>query len=233
MIVKDTKILKTNRGYPYKIISKEGRNKHGSIEYKIRFENTGYETCVTRARMRQGSIRDPYEPVVYGVGYLGEATKVGNERLYSLWNNMLSRCYNDVEGNKDYASYGGVGVEVVPSWHNFTNFIRDIKRLPGYDLTLFNKGDIQLDKDHLQQRVPYNLRKYGPETCCFVSKEYNQALRDTSRYRRRFKAIAPTGREYSVCGVVDFAKEWGLDASTIIRCLRGEYSQHKGWKFSE
>jgi hypothetical protein len=44
----------------------------------------------------------------------GLASKTSGSSVYSKWHDMLSRCYN--AGNKQYADYGGRGIDVCPRW---------------------------------------------------------------------------------------------------------------------
>lgn len=53
-----------------------------------------------------------------------------NTRLYSVWNNMIRRCYD--ERNNRYHRYGGRGIKVCDEWHEFSAF-RDWMFSQGYD----------------------------------------------------------------------------------------------------
>lgn len=41
-------------------------------------------------------------------------------RLYSIWNNMINRCY--CESHEAYPNYGGRGIGVCTEWHSFLGF---------------------------------------------------------------------------------------------------------------
>lgn len=43
-----------------------------------------------------------------------------NKRLYRIWRNMKSRCYNPNVHNYKY--YGGKGITICDDWHTFSNF---------------------------------------------------------------------------------------------------------------
>ena len=45
-------------------------------------------------------------------------------RVYRIWTNMMSRCYN--ENFDSYPHYGGNGIKVADSWHTFQNFFDDM-----------------------------------------------------------------------------------------------------------
>ena len=50
------------------------------------------------------------------------STKHGGyySRLYRIWSNMMTRCYNPNHGC--YEHYGNRGISVCPDWHKFENF---------------------------------------------------------------------------------------------------------------
>lgn len=53
----------------------------------------------------------------------GESPNQGKRnasKLYSVWLNMRSRCYNP--RNKKYKDYGGRGISICEDWNNFLNF---------------------------------------------------------------------------------------------------------------
>src|SRR6516164_1958590 len=52
-----------------------------------------------------------------------------DRQLYSLWTNMMRRCYNPSSGK--YRYYGARGVTVCDRWHDVSLFAEDIKRLLG------------------------------------------------------------------------------------------------------
>ncbi|MCL4419179.1 hypothetical protein M1146_03700, partial [Patescibacteria group bacterium] len=78
--------------------------------------------------------------------------------LKSIWNNMISRCYN--HRNISYKNYGYVGVEVCEEWRiDFYSF---------YNWAIENgwqKG-LQLDKD-----IKGNGLLYSPDNCLFVTRK--------------------------------------------------------------
>ena len=66
---------------------------------EIRFLKTGYETSATLGNIRNGEVKDPYIPSVYGVGIVGTkyVYKISGvlTKEYTLWCNMLKRCYSN------------------------------------------------------------------------------------------------------------------------------------------
>lgn len=52
-------------------------------------------------------------------------TPVGSRsRIYNIWSNMLSRCYDPKDDS--YPWYGGRGIKVHPRWHKFIYFLIDM-----------------------------------------------------------------------------------------------------------
>lgn len=69
---------------------------------------------------------------------------------YSVWSQMIKRCYNSNSSN--YHNYGGRGIKVCDRWlKSFENFLSDIGRKPSADYSIDrinNNGDY----------TPYNTR---------------------------------------------------------------------------
>lgn len=145
-------------------------------DIRVKFYGTGSVVKTTGATLRRGSARDPFSPVIYGVGFQGVGVKTKlpsgeSNPVYSIWRQMLSRCYNTK--NPKYHRYGLRGYVVADEWHNFQNYYAwytDNQRC-GY----------QVDKDLTSP----SSKVYSPETCSFVPKEINAML--TSNVARRGK----------------------------------------------
>jgi hypothetical protein len=85
-------------------------------------------------------------------------------KYYSVWRNMLLRCYSKQyqAKNKSY-----IGATVDPRWHSFTAFKQ-------WMITQDHEGN-HLDKDLLSGSV------YSPETCLFVPPKVNYFIRDSRK----------------------------------------------------
>jgi len=55
-------------------------------------------------------------------------TAGGNQRVYRIWTNMMSRCYN--EKFDAYRWYGARGIKVCQAWHSFAAFLADMGEPP-------------------------------------------------------------------------------------------------------
>ena len=111
---------------------------------------------------------DGYAKTVCGVGYFGNVDGDYNKTIYSLWRNMLVRCYN--KSHPSYKLYGAKGVTVSPIWHSFEMFCKTLHMVKFYDCWKNNHKDFSLDKDFLGSNV------YGPSTCMFLPNSMNSSL---------------------------------------------------------
>ena len=125
-------------------------------EYDWTARNRGY------SHFKKGEIKCPYEPKVYGVGYIGEGkykSKINGKttRIYDTWCNMLKRCYDSKQHEK-YPTYKNC--KVCDEWLCFQNFAEWLES-NYYEI----EGETMcLDKDIL---IKHN-KVYSPEACVFV-----------------------------------------------------------------
>ena len=157
------KILKSKNSGDFKIVK---YNDSGNVE--IQFTNTGYETVARLGSIRNGEIKDPYLPSVFGVGMLGTKypSKVNGveTKEYMLWKDMLKRCYNDSFKKKN-PTYEGC--EVSDNFKSYEYFYEWCHKQIGFD----NEG-WQLDKDLLIK----GNKVYSEDSCVFVPKDINLLL---------------------------------------------------------
>ena len=140
-------------------------------EYDWTAKNTRYDV------FKKGKIKCPYERSVFGIGYLGEGKyKVWENgkqtRIYTAWQNMLQRCYNEKLHEKK-PTYNGC--TVCEEWLNFQNFAKWYEE---------NYYEIPGERMHLDKDILIKGNKiYSPETCMFVPQTINSLFvkRDNKR----------------------------------------------------
>lgn len=144
------------------------------------------------------------------------------KRVYSVWKNMIDRCYKP--SCAAYKNYGANGVMVCDRWNVFDNFIQDVDKIDGFDLNMFLNGELTLDKDKNGDSREYSLDK-----CCWMTKSENNKYKPNQQ--RAAIAVDPYGKEYIFYNQSLFAKEHCLSQSKISECLNGKRKSHKRWKF--
>lgn len=162
-------IFTTTRGLKFQVKKKLFNGKSNS-HYLVQFLDTKGITIVGRPQIRTGQVKDPCHRTVVGVGFLGNDAKNLNydERLYSLWRNMIARCYD--KNHPSYSTYGEVGVSVNAQWFCFSDFVQTISQVPFYWQWKENPGEYELDKDY------FKSSQYSKKTCMFLSKNDNVGL---------------------------------------------------------
>ncbi len=126
--------------------------------------------------IREGEIKNPIHPSVYGVGYIGVGKYTKSygglyNKMYYTWYNLLKRCFCE-EYQEKYPTYKECSV--TEDWYNFQNFAEWFEQnyIEGF----------QLDKDLLVK----GNKIYSPETCCFIPQEINKLLTKCDSKRGRY-----------------------------------------------
>ena len=148
---------------------------NGAKNVEIQFINTGYETTVQLGSIRNGYVKDPYLPSVYGVGIVGTKypTVINGVQTkeYNLWQHMLKRCYSD-KYQKKYPTYKGC--EVSDNFKSYEYFYEWCYKQIG-----FSNQSWQLDKDLLVK----GNKVYSESTCVFIPTEINLVLTKSNKTR--------------------------------------------------
>ena len=164
------KVFKSKSSGDFKIVK---YNDNRNVE--IQFLKTGYKTTVPLGSIRNGYVKDPYAPSVYGVGVTGTKypSKVNGviTKEYKLWQNMLERCYSDAL-KKRCPTYEGC--EISDKLKSYEYFYEWCHKQIGFG----NQG-WHLDKDLLIK----GNKVYSEDSCVFIPQEINKVLtkRTTSR----------------------------------------------------
>lgn len=233
------KKYKTNRGNICTIIEYAGTI-NSYMMFKVRFDDTGYETISRIGNITRGKIRDPLYPKECNVGYFGleyndlrNADKDLYNALYSRWRGMIRRCY--CKENSKYSIYGGAGITVDERWHNLSNFIKDSKKLPGFDRDLIIDGILQIDKDKLQGDREPSKKIYSKDTCCWLTSQeqcaYIDYLSASSNQCCKVKCIDPNGNISIEPSIKACARKYNISPPTIKKILNSTNLDYKGFRF--
>ena len=166
------KVYKSTSSGDFKVLKyNDSRN------VEIQFLKTGYEMVAQLGHIKNGVVKDPYLPSVYGVGILGTkySTSINNKSIkeYSLWCDMLKRCYCE---NYHFKKPTYIGCEVSDNFKSYEYFYEWCHKQIG-----FNNKDWQLDKDLLIK----GNKVYSENTCIFIPRELNQTLTKANLIRGR------------------------------------------------
>ena len=157
------KVCKSKSSGDFKIVK---YNDTANVE--IQFLNTGFEMFARLGDIRNGKIKDPYMPSVYGVGISG--TKYPptindvKTKEYGLWCDMLRRCYSD-NSKKKQPTY--IGCEVSENFKSYEYFYEWCHKQIGFGVEGF-----ELDKDLLVK----GNKVYSEYSCIFLPNEINLLL---------------------------------------------------------
>lgn len=126
--------------------------------------------------------------------------------LYSTWNGIIGRCYNDK--NERYKDYGGRGVIMCNEWRN------DFMSFYNWAITNGWKQGLQIDKDIKARRIGKEGLIYSPDMCSIVTRTENLNSTRSNKYLT-FNDAALT--------VSQWAHKLNIDAFLIYKRLR------RGW----
>lgn len=167
------KIYHSNNYGDFIILNKVVNNTNSKhIIVSIKFIKTDTIEIVRLCDALNGNVKDVYLPKICNVACIGHASSYN--KAYRMWESMINRCYNINANN--YNRYGGKGIKVCNRWLCFEYFLEDIKYLPNYNKWYKDSSKYHLDKDYLQQNIPYDKRIYSKETCCFLQASDNICL---------------------------------------------------------
>ena len=98
------------------VVAEAGRNMDGSVIWLCQCD-CGKMTKTIGTRMRNGYVHS------CGCAHVkhGQAFRRNKTRLYRIWVNMKTRCFN--QRVRDYKNYGGRGIKVCDEWkHSYQSF---------------------------------------------------------------------------------------------------------------
>ena len=162
------KVCKSKSSGDFKVV------KYNDVKnVEIQFLKTGYETLATLGNIRNGKVKDPCVPSVYGIGVLGNKHPITINGVltkeYELWQSMLRRCYSntDVCGAFKKKNPTYEGCRVSENFKSYEYFYEWCNEQIG-----FGNKDWHLDKDLLVK----GNKVYSEDSCVFIPKEVNILL---------------------------------------------------------
>lgn len=202
------KTTKNSFGTEMKII-KELPNGKCIVEFQDKFK---YQKEIHNINFKNGTVKNPYDKIRYGVGYIGagsykvESILGTHDKSYDTWQNMLERCYSEKLRHK-HLSY--TDCTVCDEWLNYQNFAKWFDK-NYYDI---NEGRMHLDKDILKE----NNKEYSPETCVFVPQRINMIFmtKSNSKGLPNGIKITPSGKYSTLYNTIYLGTYDTLEESMI------------------
>ena len=190
----------------------------------VKFLVSGHEKITRTNAIGLGTVKDPFYPKIYGVGYIGEGKySTKHEKAYYTWHSMLQRCY-DSNFHVNNPTYKGC--IVCDSWHCFQNFAEWLRAQPNSDSTGY-----ALDKDLFGDG-----KAYSSDTCTLLPISDNSRLAQSTRKAKgtpnteAFQVTHPTHGTHTVLVQVDFCNTWGLCPKGLSALKRKKNKTHKDWR---
>jgi len=162
-------------------LGEEGVNKQGCkmkiVEYidavniVVEFQDEYRGRVHTQyTNFKRGNVKNPYYPVVCGVGMTGNKYPTWNDgkhvKEYDAWQNILLRSY-DKKVKEKYPTYKDV--TCCEDWLLYDNFYEWLHCQENFDKWYNNEG-WHIDKDILIK----GNKVYSPSTCCLVPYNVNK-----------------------------------------------------------
>ena len=165
------------------VISRDTNTKYGEATWKC-YCDCEIEVSVRSYALKSGStkscgcyLRDVQKRT--DNKYLKHGVFHKDSRLYSIWNAMMSRCYN--KNNKRFKDYGLVGITVTEKWHDPSKF---------YIWAVNNGYSCNLTIDRIN-----NFNGYSPDNCRWVDMKTQQNNRKNNK-RFVVNGMSRTQREW-------------------------------------
>lgn len=139
----------------------------------------------------------------------------GNERLYAVYNGMMSRCYNP--NTQNYFRYGGRGITVCEEWKNSYEAFKEWAYESGYN-PIAPRGETTLDRID-------NDGNYTPDNCRWVNmKVQNNNQHKSYTFKERPEIPHKRKHVWTIDGVtksgIEWCKEYGLTMQLVMYRIR-------------
>lgn len=181
------------------VIKEIGRSKHGDVMW-LCLCDCGNTTEVKSVNLIHGATKSCGCKTNEMISDKNKKHGLVNDKLYSVWSGMKSRCYNP--NNREYNNYGGRGITICDEWKNdFTKF---------YNWAINNGFDKNLTID----RININ-QNYCPDNCRWITNKEQQRNKRNTIYLTYKNETKP---------LMEWSEIVGINSETIKNRLKRNWS---------
>lgn len=180
-------INKNSIGTPMKIIGYRGS---ADIDVEFLDEHHYVKTNTTMSNFNRGTIKNPFDIAIYGIGYVGDGKYIGHDgsistQTYRSWQKILERCYCEKQKNKNKTYYSITSI--CEEWKNYQLFAEWFEQ---------NKYEVN-ERLHIDKDILYPGNKiYSPYHCLLVPQRINMLFLNKQNKRGLPNGIRKDGNRY-------------------------------------
>lgn len=212
----------TNKyGTQVELLKRDGRI------WTVKILKSGDIVDIHASSLQIGSYKTPFCKSVYGVGYYGIGVNTCRDDddinpIYSVWANMIKRCYTDYKGDMHKKRDHYDKVAVVDEWHNYQVFAEWFKE--NSVNFLYHKITPKMDKDLLSVTACGTL--YSPSTCVLLPNIINCALIESKSTNTSYHGVQFVKGKYFASVMVDY-KQLSCGTHITPEAARDSYIEKK------
>lgn len=163
------------------------------------------------SNFQRGLVKNPYYPMVYGIGIAGDKYLTVDEnskstREYMTWYHIIQRCHSDRLKEKQPAYKD---IKCCEEWLYYPDFYEWLHSQENFD-KWYNGKRWAVDKDILVKKS----KIYSPKTCCLISQNVNCLFLKREAERGKY----PIGVRYTNDGFMAVCRNPFLNKNVEIGC---------------
>lgn len=193
------------------VVRRGENNNRGEARWVCRCD-CGTETLVTSNNLNSGNTRSCGCTRVEKLNRFstkhGGKRRENKDRLYGVWRNMITRCYD--ENNKQYTRYGGRGIIVCDEWRTDYASFREWSIVNGYNPNS-EKGVCTLDRKD-------NDGNYCPENCRWTN------LKEQANNKRNNHYLLVNGERITTA---EASEKYGIPYRRLLKRLNSGWSDEE------
>lgn len=190
--------------------------------WKAKVNSTSDKFIVNQSQIVDAGFKTPICRTVYDVGYIGCGEYFCRDshgvisKEYTVWANMIKRCYTKYTKDKSNGLYDDI--TVCENWHNYQNFAEWFNS----KTKIFEENNItpKLDKDLL------GGKEYSPENCVILPNVINCSISESRKTSKICHGVTVVNSKFVASIMEDGIPIW-LGAFSNVEDAVKVYAKHK------